>query len=84
MSQHDYCAPIVESMKMKLAGGECTLFTRHSRVQQLGSAHLSGPIKFMHGQQVILVALQIKSYECIFLIHRFTQTPIIDSIWYRG
>ena len=36
-----------------LAGGECTLFTRHSRVQQLGSAHLSGPTRFAHGQRTI-------------------------------
>jgi hypothetical protein len=36
-----------------LAGGECTLFTRHSRVQQLGSAHLSGPTRFARGQQPI-------------------------------
>ena len=36
-----------------LAGGECTLSTRHSRVQQLGSARLSGPTMFAHGQQGI-------------------------------
>ena len=36
-----------------LAGGECTLCTRHSRVQQLGSTHLSGPTMFAHGQQIL-------------------------------
>lgn len=41
-----------------LAGGECTLCTRYSRVQQLGSTHLSGPTMFAHGQQILY-----KSYD---------------------
>ena len=38
--------------RMMLTGGECTLYTRHSRVQQLGSTHLSGPTTFAHGQRI--------------------------------
>ncbi|GEM_PF-1151741 len=44
-------------------------FSRHSRVQQLGSAHLSGPTMFAHGQQTIF-----KSY----IINKVMVEKIID------
>jgi len=44
-------------------------FSRHSRVQQLGSARLSGPTMFAHGQQTTF-----KSY----IINKVMVEKIID------
>jgi hypothetical protein len=62
-----------ENNKM-LAGRECTLFSRHSRVQQPGSARLSGPTMFAHGQQTIF-----KSYVINKIMVRKQLTPYETS-----